>query len=213
MGHISKVRLDKKIGLSVSGIVSVLMMSACSTTQKTTQSPKAAIEQLLQSEAVSRSLDRQEYDFVSIPKGSKVTLTTTGLSKDSAFIGEIVGGWLGKQGYILANPKNAQYRVNVVVKSLGTEYGETFFGIPPISGTLLPISVPELSVYKSRNQIGYANFYLDIFELPSGRFAHSTPPYWTETFYNDYTLLFLFTFNKTDLIRVPNLRSFKRIIK
>ncbi|SER33841.1 hypothetical protein SAMN05421690_10206 [Nitrosomonas sp. Nm51] len=208
------MQLTKRITtrLSVLGI-SLLLASACSTTQKTTQSSRAAIEQLLQSEAVSRSLTRQEYSFVPIPDGAKVTLKTTGLSKDSAFVGEVVGNWLGKQGYILESPQDAQYRINIVVNSLGTEYGEVFFGMPQISGTLLPISIPELSIYKSQSQIGYANFSLNIYELPSGRFMHATPSYLTETFYNNYTVLLLFTFNKTDLDSAPDLRSLKRIIE
>ena len=97
------------------------------------------------------------------------------------------------------------------MKSLGTEYGETFFGIPPVQGTLIAISLPELSLYKAQNQSGYTNFYFNIFELPSGRFIQSTQSYLAETFYNDYTVFFLFTFNKTDLVNPPKFKSLKKV--
>ncbi len=195
----------------ITAVVFMLFLSACSTTQKVTSSARTPIEQLLHSEAIARSLAKQNDVQLHIPAGAKVALSTVGLSADNPFAGEMIGSWLGRQGYIVDNSENAQYKIHVIVSALGTEFGETFFGIPPVSASLIPISLPELSIYKSQNQVGYTNFRMDIYELPSGRFLHSTAPYTAEAYFNDYTFLFMFKFSRTDLINPPQFRSLSRI--
>lgn len=207
------MKLMRKINLIILGVVFLVMISACSTTQNKSHSLRTAIEQLLHSEAISKSLTKEEHGDLPIPPAAKIAVSTAGLSADNAFVGDIVGGWLGNQGFILESPENAQYRIHILVNSLGTEFDETFFGIPPISGSFIPIATPELSFYKSQNQIGYSNFYLNIFEQSSGRLIYSSPPYMAETFYNDYTFLLMFKFNKTDLRHPPKSRSLSRLIE
>jgi len=191
------------------------LFSACSTTQTTTQTRRTAIEQLLLSQAIERSFSERVKTVYQLPfpYGTKITLDIAGISTDINVVGEIIGGWLGEQGYVLVKPENAEYSVTIIVSSLGTEYGETFFGIPPVKGSIIPIAFPELSIYKSQNQLGYINFYFKIIELPSGRFIQSTPPYFAETFYNDYTVMFLFGFKKTNLTNPPDFRSLERAIQ
>ena len=203
----------RRIGWITLIVVFFILTSACSTTQKTTHSPRTAIEQLLHSEAISKSLTQQTQGDLPIPHGAKVTVSTAGLSADNPFVGDVVSGWLGNQGFLLESPEHAQYRIHIVVSALGTEFDETFFGIPPVSGSFIPISIPELSFYKSQNQLGYSNFYLNIFEHPSGRLVHTSPPYMAETFYNDYTVLLLFTFNKTNLRHPPKSKSLSRLVE
>jgi hypothetical protein len=119
--------------------------------------------------------------------------------------------WLGQHGYLIQDDKeNATHRVNVIVESLGMEYADTLVGMPPIQGGFIPIATPELALYKAQYQTGYVKFHFDIFELPSGRFVQSTPSFLAEKFYNDYTLLFLFSYVKTDLMAPPQLGTIGR---
>ena len=74
----------------------------------------------------------------------------------------------------------------------------------------VPIAIPELALYKGQYQTGYAQFYLDISELPSGTFIQSSPTFLGEAYYNDYTLLFLFSFNLTDLEYPPQLGWYRK---
>lgn len=205
--------LKTKMYFMITAVAFSLFLSACSTTQKVTSSARTPIEQLLHSEAIARSLAKQNDVQLHIPAGAKVALSIAGLSADNPFAGEMISSWLGRQGYIVDNSENAQYKIRVIVSALGTELGETFFGIPPVSASLIPISLPELSIYKSQNQVGYTNFQMDIYELPSGRFVHSTMPYTAEAYFNDYTFLFMFKFSKTDLINPPKFRSLSRIME
>lgn len=203
--------MNKKLNALVLSLVIIGLMSACSTTHKNTQTKRTAIEQLLLSEAVLTSLPQQIKTPLPIPPGAKIAIDTSGISSDQHIVQQAMAGWLGQHGYLVQDDKaNATHWVNVNVESLGTEYADSFFGIPPIQGGLFPISTPELAIYKAQYQTGYVKFHFDIFELPSGRFVQKTAPFLAEKYYNDYTLFFLFTFKKTDLIAPPQMGTIKR---
>lgn len=190
------------------------LLSACSTTQKVTNSARTATEQLLISEAITRSLPKQIDLPLPMPKGAIVKLDVTGLTPDKDMAKGIVAGWLGFLGYTVQDgPENATHRVNLVIDSLGSEVGNTFFGIPPIQASLIPISLPELALFKADLQSGYVRFHLDVFDMPSGRFIASSSPFIADTFYNAYTVLFLISFNKTDLTSPPQIRTFPKRTK
>jgi hypothetical protein len=205
----------------ISGLVKNIAVSAiciglaagCSTTQRTTQSPRTAIEQLLISEAVLRSLPAESQGMFSIPPGAGVILNTAGISLDRALLQQILVGWLGKQGFaVQQDEKNATYRINVIVNAMGTEFGSDFFGMPPASSQFIPISLPELAIYKAQFQTGYVKFYLDIFKLPSEQFVQSTPVFLAETYYNNHTLLLFISFTRTDLASPPQMSIFRKAV-
>lgn len=215
------IQLSKMLILSLTCLG---VLSACSTVHKPTHSARSAIEQLLLSDAVIKSLPERLENPLPIPQGANVVLDTSGIiSEDKDIVRQILAGWLGKQGYhvmvgwfgeegyhVQGDIDAATHRINVIVGSLGTEAGDTFIGMPPIQSAIIPFATPELSVYKAQYQTGYVKLYFDIYELPSNRFVRSTSPFYAETHYNDYTILFLFSFKKTDLILPPQLRAFKK---
>ncbi|SEK62694.1 hypothetical protein SAMN05216387_102199 [Nitrosovibrio tenuis] len=189
-------------------VVSMLFAAGCSTMHSATQSQRAAIEQLLISEAVLRSLPQDSDGILSIPQGARVVIDTSGISADQILLQRTLGGWLGQQGYaVQKNEDKADYRVSVIVGALGTELGNSFFGMPPVTSQLIPFSLPELALYKAQYQTGYVKFHMDIFELPGGTFVQSTPPFLAETHFNNHTVLLFFTINSTDLESAPRLGS------
>ncbi|SEO55632.1 hypothetical protein SAMN05216316_0481 [Nitrosovibrio sp. Nv6] len=202
------------------GVVSLALLAGvagCSTMHKTTQSQRAPIEQLLISEAVLRSLPARSDGFLPIPYGSSVILDTSGIStaagtsSDQVLLQKTLVGWLGRQGYaVQKNEENATHRISVIVGALGTELGGNFFGMPPVRSQIIPFSLPELALYKAQYQTGYVTFYMDIFELPSGAFIQSTPAFLAETYYNDYTVLLIFSFKSTDLASPPQVGSYRK---
>ena len=190
---------------------SIGLMAGCTTTQKSTQSPRTTIEQLLISEAVIRSLPRQPENPLPIPPGSSVVLNTSGLTTDQTLLQQVLAGWLGQHGYLIQkDEKNAAYRIDVIIGALGTELEGTFVGMPPIQSVLIPFSLPELSLYKSQNQTGYIKFHMNIFEIPAGRFAGSTSNFLADSYYNNYTVLFAISFTSTDLVSPPQLGTLLR---
>lgn len=201
------IKLLKNLAL---GAASIGLAAGCSGTQKVTQSQRSAVEQLLISEAVLRSLPLRPEPVLAIPPGSNVVLNTTGISvatdvsSDQLLLKQVLSGWLAHQGYFVQrNDEKAAYRINVIVGALGTELGGSFIGMPPARSEIVPISLPELAIYKAQYQTGYVKFYMDVFELPSGAFIQSTPSFLGETYYNDYTVLLLFSFNSTDIPSPP----------
>ncbi len=206
--------IKKIVSLLCLSVILGGLLSACSTTQKITNSSRTATEQLLISEAVTRSLPKQVDLPFPIPRGAIVKLDVTGMTPDKDMAKGVIAGWLGFLGYTVQDgAENATHRLNIVVDSLGTEMGNTFFGIPPVQASLIPISLPELSLYKAEHQSGYARFHFDIFEMPSGRFIASSSPFIADTFYNAYTVLFLINFNKTDLTSPPRIGTFIKPLK
>jgi hypothetical protein len=200
----------KTVAAGAASIGLITGLAGCSSTQKITQSQRTAVEQLLISEAVLRSLPTEAEHALPVSPGSSVVLNTagisiaTGVSSDQVLLQKVLSGWLGHHGYLVQKyEEKAAYRINVIVDALGTELGGNFLGMPPSHSEIVPIALPELALYKAQYQSGYVKFYMDVFEVPSGRFIQSTPTFLGETYYNDYTLLLLFSFTSTDLESPP----------
>ena len=188
----------------------LLFTVGCSTTQRNTQSARTAVEQLLLSEAVKRSLPRESRSVLPVPHGANVAISTVGMTPDQAVLQQVVAGWLGQQGYLVQKDgKDATHRIDVIVEALGTELAGTFMGMPPIQSQIIPFSLPELSLYKSQLQTGYAKFHMNIFDV-AGNFMGSTSAFVADSYYNDYTVLFVLSHTSTDLSTVPELGSFNR---
>lgn len=191
--------------------VSVVFLIGCSTTSRTTNSSRTTVEQLLISEAVTRSLSDKSDKTLPIPAGSKLSLNTSSLTEDKTLLQEVLTGWLGQQGYLVQkDEKNATYRVDVIVGALGTEAGGTFFGLPPIQSQIIPFSLSELAFYKSENQTGYVKFKMNVFEITTGKFIGSMSNFLADSYYNNYTIFLVFSYTSTDLMSPPQLGYFFR---
>lgn len=185
---------------------SIACLTSCSTTQIATNSPRTTVEQLLISETVVRSLPKKSDKSLPIPPGSKIIINTSALTEDQTLLKQELTGWLGQQGYLVQKDENnATYRIDVIVRALGTESGGTFFGIPPVRNTFIPLSLPELAFYKSQLQTGYVKFNMNIFEVLTGKFIGSTSTFLADSHHNNYTVLFLFSYTSTNLISPPQL--------
>jgi len=188
----------------------ITFLIGCSTTNRTTQSTRTAVEQLLISESVIRSLPKKSNEPLPIPSGSRVSLNTSGLTPDQALLQEILTGWLGQQGYLIQkDKKNATYRIDVIASAIGTEENGTFIGLPPIHSQIIPFSLPELAFYRSENQTGYVKFNMNFFEVLTGKFVGSSPNFLANSYYNNYTVLLLLSFSSTNLVSPPQLGFFR----
>ena len=157
------------------------------------------MEQLLISQSMERGLDIAAK--VPPPKGA-VVVESGGLTDDNKFAREIVVEWLRQQGWQITSKEGA-YLIHLMIYALGTEQQQSFLGIPATQGTLIPLSIPELALYKASRQRGYARFGFTLVETPSGRLISSTPVMEGDVYFNQYTVLFAFTFHTTDLAPPP----------
>lgn len=160
-----------------------------------------AIQQFLMAQAVERSLRGDYVMPVSLTFGDTVILDASTLTVEQRFFKGALGGWLGEKGLkVVTDSDDAKYRAIILVQSLGTEQSTSFFGLPPIESVILPIALPEISVFKAQYQAGYTRFRMDFFENKTGQFIRSTPWFQGSTYFNEYTILFFFDFQFTDLI-------------
>ena len=133
---------------------------------------------------------------------------TTGViyasSSDLLFVRDVTSRELGRMGLRIGKGAEVKgYLIRVMVQALGTEQGTVLFGLPALQSILLPVALPEVALYKNQHQRALVRLSLDIYDLGTGRFVHSTPWYEASAFYNEYTVLIIFTFKSTDLQPPP----------
>lgn len=182
----------------------LLMMSAgCSIVQERTNSPMTSVEQLLLTQAIERGLGDLA---LPLPVGTTVALKAYGFTPDKEFARRLVEGWFLDQGYRLKPTDIAPVTVRMIIHALGTERGESFFGIPPISSSLFfPAALPELAIYRMAGQRSLARYQLEIADAKTGELIHRSPVIEGSVFMNQYTVLLWFTFQRTDLVGAPSL--------
>jgi hypothetical protein len=209
-----------KASLVLSSIVTALLMG-CAIEQEVSRTPRTAVEQVLLTQAVEQALVNLK---VQLPEGVNVDVDATGLesdrsrlrmtnadlgaidrpSRDIFYIRDIVAAELGQRGYrVSARDTESPYLVRVMAESFGTMQGRVFIGMPPVQSVLIPFSLPELTLYKQQNQSGYARLHLDLYDNRTGEFLGSTPKLVGRAYYNQYTVLILITWNRTDVTAPP----------
>lgn len=207
--------------LKVALIVVLALLMGCSLEQELSRTPRTAVEQVLLTQAVSQALTNLT---VQLPDGVNIELDATGLESDRSrlrmtnsdlgtlnspnrdilYIRDTVAAELGRRGYLVrARDMESPYLVRVMAESFGTMQGITFFGMPPVQSLLIPFALPELTLYKQQNQSGYARLHLDIYDNRTGEFLGSSATLVGRTFYNQYTVLFFLTWNRTDIDAPP----------
>jgi hypothetical protein len=208
--------------------LSILLLSGCALTREPSRTPRTAIEQLLLSQSISRSM---EHLTVPVAESESVNVEVVGFPSDRSLLqtsfptaagnsplglhvlrheasdlpvlhGKLEAR-LGALGLSLRSRReDAQYFMRVIVESLGTEQGESFIGMPPVQSVLLPFSLPELTIFKAQRQRAYTRYTADLYDVRTGRLLRSTPWYEGGAYYNQYSFLFFFTVHGSDLVGI-----------
>lgn len=207
----------KVIGLSLL----IFFVTGCALEHELSRTPRTAVEQVLLTQAVERALTNLS---VRLPDGVNVDVDATGLendrsrlrttnadlgavdrpSRDILYIRDLVAAELGRRGYRVSSRDNeSPYLVRVMAESFGTVQGTMFIGMPPVQSVLIPFSLPELTLYKNQSQSGYARLHMDVYDNRTGEFLGSTPKLVGRAFHNQYTVLILATWTRTDVIAPP----------
>lgn len=199
------------------------LIGGCTLPQEVSKTPRSAIEQLLLTQAVERSLEE-----VTIPvaEGETVAIEVSGLQTDRAhmhvseedaafgvidspswdlsYVRDAAAARLGELGYrVRRQAAEASYLVRVKVEAMGTNQGKTFFGLPPIQSLIIPFALPQITLYQEQDQLAHVRLHMDVYESESGRFVRSTPKYVGSAYHNQYVVFFFFNFRTTDLVDPP----------
>lgn len=201
-------------------ILTALVMG-CALEQEVSRTPRTAIEQVLLTQAVEQALVNLS---VQLPEGVNVDVDVTGLesdrsrlgmmnadlgtinrpSHDTLYIRDAVAAELGRQGYrVSARGAESPYLIRVMAESFGTMQGNVFVGMPPVQSVLIPFSLPELTLYKRQSQSGYVRLHMDVYDNQTGEFLGSTPKLIGRAYFNQYTVLILATWLRTDVTAFP----------
>ncbi|MFY4730578.1 hypothetical protein [Nitrospira sp. BLG_2] len=202
-------------------IILTALVTGCAIEQEVSRTPRTAVEQVLLTQAVEQALVNLS---IRLPDGVNVDVDATGLesdrsrlrttnadlgaidrpSRDILYIRDIVAAELGRRGYrVSARDTESPYLIRVMAESFGTMQGTVFVGMPPVQSVLIPFSLPELTLYKNQSQSGYARLHLDVYDNRTGEFLGSTPKLIGRAYYNQYTVLILLTWNRTDVTAPP----------
>lgn len=174
-----------------------MALTGCALSYESTKTPRAPSEQLLLAQSLRRSL----IDAVlPLRSGQTIAVETVGLTADQAFVSSLIEKWLSRGGLLLPKDGKEALIAKVTLDAFGTLQDQTFFGIPPIGGGFIPLSLPELAVYKAVRQRGHARLSIDFIEKATGRVVGSTPLHEGTAYYNQYTFLFAFSTTLSDLI-------------
>ncbi len=184
-------------------IAGVLVLAAaclaigCAMPGRAPRALKSPLEQLLISQAIERSAAKAT---LGLPEGTSVVLDSSGLSEDHRFVADAVEGWLGRQGLAIREEGDeAQYRLRLIVQSVGNDQDIDFFGMLATKSMWIPIALPEIALYKKVREEGFARLYFDIFEAADGRYVRSTSPVDGTVQQTRYTLFVVFKWRKTDM--------------
>lgn len=182
-----------------------LLVVGCAVPAGRPTMPYTPMEQLMISEAIARGMAEFSLDLRS--SGSSLHLEMTGLTADHLFLADVLEGWLGRLGFrIESNPQDSDYTIRVIVQSIGTSRDIKLLGMPASSSTLLPISLPELAIYKRDRREGYTRFYFDIFDAKSGEYVQTSRDFEGSVEQTKFTFLFVFGFTRSELPR-PSLHG------
>jgi len=178
--------------------LAALWIAGCAMPTPRPTRPYTPMEQLLISEAIARGMTDLSLDLH--VTGASLHLEKTGLTADHPFMADVVEGWLGKLGFFIEpDPEKSDYTVRLIVQSLGTSQKIKLFGMPASNSTLVPISLPELALYKRNRQGGYTRFYFDIFDTKSGEYVLSTRDFEGSVKHTRFTIFFVFGFTRSEL--------------
>jgi hypothetical protein len=155
------------------GTILALALAGCGTT-KMTDSPRAATEMLLTSQAIDYAV--AQFDFTPL-SGQTVFLDTGSLDKDvvdKGYLVSLVRQQIVAHGALLQEERwRAVFVVELRAGALGTDRHSVMIGTPAVSLPSvvpgLPTSIPEIAIAKKNDQRGVAKIGVFAYNRVTGR--------------------------------------------
>jgi len=173
------------------------LLTSCATSNQVSNTARSSIEQRLlisSFEQALATLDTHEF------KGKTVTVDFYGLTPDKDFAKEFFTAWLqGQQVQIATDPKQAQLHLKVFAPVLAVDQGQSFVGSPAFTVPILGFVMPEIALFKNARHSGHAEVEVFTIDGSTGKFVDKSPPAIGETDYNDYTVLIVVHFTRSDM--------------
>ena len=174
-----------------------LSIAGCAATAQITNTQRSSIEQELLVRALERAMVGLDTEKI---KDKTVWVDFYGLTPDKDFAKEYFTAWLQGQGVrIPIDPKSAQVRLKVFASVLAVDQGQSFLGTPAFTVPLIGFVMPEIPLFKDIEHSGHAEIKISMTDGQTGDFVDETPPAVGKAEHNDYTLLIVIHFTRSDL--------------
>jgi hypothetical protein len=177
--------------------LAIFLLAGCAVSNQITNTQRSSIEQELLVRAFERamaSLDTQKL------KDKSVAVDFFGLTPDKDFAKEYFTAWLQSQRVRIANdPKQAQLRLRVFASVLAVDQGQSFVGTPAFTVPLIGFVMPEVPLFKNIEHSGHAEIKISMADNQTGDFIHESAPVVGKSQHDDYTILIVVHFTRTDL--------------
>ena len=178
-----------------------LLAQGCAFSQRIAP-PRSSMDQLLTTGAIDRALAGLAWPDVA-GKALVVQLGAPEESFDRDYLLRSVEIQVAERGGVLVDVEDeADYQLNVLVGALGVDVSGRFFGLQGTQGGgLIPFTIPELVIYRTRRREGFAKLELALLDHRSGSVVHRSGPEMAATYARSRTLLFVFRSRWTDVTR------------
>jgi hypothetical protein len=177
--------------------LAIFLLAGCAVSNQITKTQRSSIEQELLVRAFERamaSLDTQKL------KDKSVAVDFYGLTPDKDFAKEYFTAWLQSQRVrIASDPKQAQLRLKVFASVLAVDQGQSFVGTPAFTVPLIGFVMPEVPLFKNIEHSGHAEIKISMADNQTGDFIDESAPVVGKAQHDDYTILIVVHFTRSDL--------------
>ena len=177
-------------------VVALTTLQGCTTSSQLIPTQPSAVTQQLVVRSLERALTQLD---VSRFAGRKVSVELTTQSYGAqSFAKEFVTMWLEARG-VMVTSESPDLTLRVIASVLGTDRGQTFFGIPPLNSTLLGVPTPEVSLFRWVRNRGLTEMSFFVFDARTNTFLETVGPGIGRSKQDDVTVLIIINFTLTDV--------------
>jgi len=172
-------------------------LEGCAVSPQITNTPRSSIEQELLVSSLERGFETLDTQRLA---GATVVVDFFGLTPDKDFAKEFLIAWLqSHQVRIVTDPNEAQLRVKVFAPVLGVDQAQSFIGTPAFTVPFLGVTIPEIALFRDVRHMGHAALETYTIEEDGGKFLVKSPPAMGRSEYDDYTILIVIHFTRSDM--------------
>ncbi len=172
-------------------------LEGCAVSPQITNTPRSSIEQELLVSSLGRGIETLDTQRLA---GATVTVDLFALTPDKDFAKEFLIAWLqSHQVRIVTDPSEAQLHVKVFAPVLGVVQAQSFIGSPAFTVPFLGVTIPEIALFRDVRHMGHAALESYTMEEDGGKFLVKSPPALGRSEYDDYTILIVGHFTRSDI--------------
>ena len=188
----------RKMAFGIAVLCSVCFgLEGCAVSPQITNTPRSSIEQELLASSLERGFETLDTQRLA---GATVIVAFFGLTPDKDFAKEFFIAWLqSHQVRIVTDPNEAQLHVKVFAPVLGVDQAQSFIGTPAFTVPFLGVTIPEIALFRDLRHMGHAALESYTMEEDGGKFLVKSPPALGRSEYDDYTILIVIHFTRSDM--------------